>query len=192
MLHASLGMALCPRAKDTDMSTTQLTRVLVTTLAFAVAVPANAAEREQVRAVVNLMAAVKMPYPERLERNIARTEFVRREPGMTVACLRLDDKLRWCFEHIQPAGSQVEMLRIRNEPVEGIQVGQLFHYVSDYDLDGLIDVGSTTRMEAPPHAPVASVIQFFHRGAGRGDQFRADYQKLYDDGIGIALKYLGE
>jgi hypothetical protein len=39
---------------------------------------------------------------------------------------------------------------------------------------------------------VGLVSQFFLRGANRGDQFRADYQKLYDEGIQIALKYLGE
>jgi hypothetical protein len=36
------------------------------------------------------------------------------------------------------------------------------------------------------------VSQFFFRGTNRGDQFRGDYQKLYDEGIQIALKYLGE
>jgi len=155
--------------------------------------PAKAAEREQVRAVVNLIAAAKMPYPEQLERNVARTEYVRLdERGATVACLRIDDKVRWCYEHIPAQGSRTEMLRIRNEPVAGIQVGQLFHYVVDYDLDGLADVGSTTRMEQPAHAPVATVIQFFVRGTGRGDQFRTEYQRLYDDGIQVALKYLGE
>jgi hypothetical protein len=82
--------------------------------------------------------------------------------------------------------------RIRNEPVEGVEVGQLFHYVVDYDLDGLTDVGSTTRMESPAHAPTATVVQFFVRGTGRGDQFRSEYQKLYDDGIQVALKFLGE
>jgi hypothetical protein len=139
------------------------------------------------------MASVKMPNPERFERNTARTEFVRLDQnGQSVACLRLDDKVRWCFEHIAPQGSRTEMLRIRNEPVNGIQVGQLYHYVVDYDLDGLADVGSTTRMDPPPHAPVAVISQFFHRGAGRGDQFKADYQKLFDDGIQIALKHLGE
>jgi hypothetical protein len=43
-----------------------------------------------------------------------------------------------------------------------------------------------------PHAPVGVVSQFFYRGTGRGEQFRGDYQKLYDDGIQVALKYLGE
>ena len=167
-----------------------LTGVTVVGLAFT---PANAAEREQVRAVINLMAAVKMPYPERLERNVARTEYVRLdEGGATVACLRFDDKLRWCFEHIPPRGARAEMLRVRNEPVAGIQVGQLFHYAVDYDLDGLADVGSTTRMEAPSHAPVATIVQFFQRGTGRGDEFREEYQKLFDDGIQVALKHLGE
>ena len=155
--------------------------------------PAHAAEREQVRAVVNLIAATKMPYPERFERNVARTEYVRLDGGgETVACLRIDDKVRWCFEHVPAQGARTEMLRIRNEPVAGIEVGQLFHYVVDYDLDGLADVGSTTRMDPPAHAPVATVTQFFVRGTGRGDQFRTDYQKLYDDGIQVALKYLGE
>jgi hypothetical protein len=124
--------------------------------------PANAAEREQVRAVVNLIAATKMPYPERFERNLTRTEYVRLdEGGETVACLRIDDKVRWCYEHIPAKGARTEMLRIRNEPVAGIEVGQLFRYVVDYDLDGLADVGSTTRTDPPAHAPVATVSQFF-------------------------------
>jgi hypothetical protein len=155
--------------------------------------PSNAAEREQVRAVINLIAATKMPYPERFERKVARTEYVRLDAGgETVACLRIDDKVRWCYEHVPAQGARTEMLRIRNEPVTGMEVGDLFHYVVDYDLDGLADVGSTTQMDPPAHAPVAKVTQFFVRGAGRGDQFRNDYQKLYDDGIQVALKYLGE
>ena len=154
---------------------------------------AKAAEREQVRAVINLIAAVKMPNPEGFERNTARTEYVELDRhAATVACLRIDDKTRWCYDHIPPQGSRAEMLRVRNEPIGGIQVGQVFHYVVDYDLDGLADVGSTTKMDPPAHAPVASIAQFFHRGAGRGDQFKGDYQKLYDDGIQIALKHLGE
>jgi hypothetical protein len=64
--------------------------------------------------------------------------------------------------------------------------------VVDVDLDGLADVASTTRLDPPAHAPVAVIAQFFHRGAGRGDQFRADYQKMFDDGIQIALRQLGE
>jgi hypothetical protein len=169
---------------------TVLASTVLSGLAFT---PVIAAEREQVRAVINLIAAVKMPFPEGFERDVARTEYVRLDGrGETVACLRVDDKVRWCYEHIPALGARAEMLRIRNEPVEGIQVGQLFHYVVDYDLDGLADIGSTTRMELPAHAPIATIAQFFHRGTGRGDQFRAEYQKLYDDGIQVALKYLGE
>jgi len=166
------------------------TAVLSATLALT---PASSAEREQVRAVINLIASLKMPYPEGFERNVARTEFVRLgESGETVACLRSDDKVRWCYDHIPPQGSRVEMLRIRNEPVAGIQVGQTFHFVADYDLDGLADVGSTTLMEQPVHAPIATISRFFHRGTNRGDQYRADFQKIFDDGIKLALEQLGE
>lgn len=156
-------------------------------------VPAHAAEREQVRMVINLIAGVKMPFPQGLRNNTARTEHVRLDTNdATVACLRLDDKVRWCYEHVAPVGARAEMLRIRNEPVTGLIVGQLFHYVDDFDLDGSVDIGSTTRLEGQPHAPVGTVAQFFHRGTNRGDQFRGDYQKLYDEGIQVALKHLGE
>jgi hypothetical protein len=155
--------------------------------------PANAAEREQVRAVINLIAAIKMPFPEKLRSNLSRTEWVHLDTnGSTVVCMRLDDKQNWCYEHIAAVGARAEMLRIRSEPVAGIVPNQAYHYVVDYDLDGLADVGSTTRIEGQPHAPVGMVAQFFHRGAGRGDQFRAEYQKLLDEGIQIALKHLGE
>jgi len=154
---------------------------------------AHAAEREQVRMVINLVAGVKMPFPRNLQNNLARTERVQLDTNSaTVACLRLDDKIRWCFEHIAPVGARAEMLRITNEPVAGLLVGQLFNYVDDFDLDGSVDVGSTTKLEGQPHAPVGVVAQFFFRGTGRGEQFRGDYQKLYDEGIQIALKYLGE
>ena len=167
--------------------------VLASLLLAVVPTPGKAAEREQVRIVINLMAAVKMPFPENLPRNRAKTQRVWLElNGMaTVACLRLEDR-RWCYEHIAPVGARAEMLRIRNEPAGGIQVGQLYHYVDDFDLDGMIDVGSTTRIEPPERAPVANVIQFFHRATNRGEQFRSEYQKMYDEGIQIALKYLGE
>ena len=170
------------------------TLALASTLLIGVALaPAQAAEREQVRMVINLISGVKMPSPENLRNNLARTERVELDTnGATVACMRVDDKIRWCYEHIAPVGARAEMLRIRNEPVAGLLVGQLYHYVDDFDLDGSIDIGSTTRLNGEPHAPVGVVSQFFHRATNRGDQFRGDYQKLYDDGIQIALKYLGE
>jgi hypothetical protein len=154
---------------------------------------AEGAEREQVRMVINLIAGVKMPFPENLRNNVARTERVQLDTnGSTTACLRLDDKVRWCYEHIAPVGARAEMLRIRNEPVPGLLVGQTYQYVDDFDLDGAVDIGSTTLLQGEPHAPVGVVNQFFYRGTSRGDQFRADFQKLYDDGIQVALKYLGE
>ena len=155
--------------------------------------PAAAAEREQVRIVIALMAAVKMPYPENFGRNRAKTQRVWLEQTgtATVACLREGDR-RWCYEHIPAIGARPEMLRIRSEPVAGIVIGQLFHYVDDYDLEGMIDLGSTTRIEGPPEAPIAHIIKFFHRSTGRGQEHQADFQKIYDDGIQIALKILGE
>src|SRR6202521_3825235 len=186
-------MSLSPE-KGSVMPQTFRTLVLASALVVSSAhTPAQAAEREQVRMVINLVAGVKMPFPENLRNNLARTERRQLQSnGPTVACLRLDDKIRWCYEHIAPVGARAEMLRIRNEPATGLQVGQLYHYVDDFDLDGSVDIGSTTRLEGQPHAPVGVVAQFFHRATGRGDQFRADYQKLYDEGIQVALKYLGE
>ena len=154
---------------------------------------AEAAEREQVRMVINLISGVKMPFPEPLRNILARTERVQLDTNAaTVACLRLDDKIRWCYEHIAPIGNRAEMLRIRKEPVAGLLVGQPYQYVDDFDLDGSIDLGSTTVLEGEPYAPVGRISQFFYRAANRGDQFRGDFQTLYDEGIQIALKYLGE
>ena len=153
----------------------------------------KAAEREQVRMVINLISGVKMPFPENLRNNLAHTERVELNTnGTTVACLRLDDKIRWCYEHIAPIGNRAEMLRIRKEPVAGLLVGQSYYYVDDFDLDGSIDIGSTTVLEGEPYAPVGRISQFFYRAANRGGDFRGDFQALYDEGIQVALKYLGE
>jgi hypothetical protein len=159
---------------------------------FTVLSPASAAEREDVRKVINLVTSVKMPFPENLTRNRAKTERVWLErEGTTTGCIRLEDR-RWCYEHIPPMGNRAEMLRIRNEPTRGIYIGALYHYVADYDLDGLIDVGSTTQIEGEPRAPIAHIIEFFSRATQRGDQYRDKFQKMYDEGIQIALKYFGE
>ena len=126
--------------------------------------PAQAAEREQVRMVINLVAGVKKPFPENLRNHLGRTERVQLDTnGATIACLRLDEKIRWCYEHIAPVGARAEMLRIRNEPVAGLLVGQLFHYVDDFDLDGTVDLGSTTLLQGEPHAPVGVVLLPRHR-----------------------------
>src|SRR5260370_17261329 len=82
----------------------------ITTIALASAVlsgvaftPVIAAEREQVRAVINLIAAVKMPFPERFERDVPRTEDVRLHGGgAMLAFLRLHHNVRWCYAHIPP------------------------------------------------------------------------------------------
>jgi hypothetical protein len=158
--------------------------------------PASAAEREDVRKVINLVTSVKMPYPEGLSRNRAKTERVWLERfGTTAGCIRIEDR-RWCYEHIPPEGNRAEMLRIRNEPSRGIYIGAFFHYIADYDLDGLIDLGSTTEIEAldnrRPATPIGEVIKFYHRSTKRGEQHAVEFQKMYDEGIGIALKYFGE
>ena len=156
-------------------------------------VSATAAEREDVRKVINLVTSVKMPYPETLSRNKARTERVWLErDGLTVGCIRLEER-RWCYEHIAPNGNRAEMLRIRNEPSRGVYIDALFYYMVDYDLDGLIDVGSTTRIEAiERRTPIAHIIEFFSRSTKRGEEHRENFQKMYDEGIQIALKYFGE
>jgi hypothetical protein len=159
-------------------------------------VTADAAEREDVRKVINLVTAVKMPYPETLSRNRAKTERVWLERDTTTTgCIRFEER-RWCYEHIPPQGNRAEMLRIRNEPSRGVYVGAMYYYIVDLDLDGLVDVGSTTRIEEldqrRPATPIAHVIQFFHRSTKRAEQSTSDYQKMYDEGIQTALKYFGE
>jgi hypothetical protein len=157
--------------------------------------PAHAAEREDVRKAINLITSVKMPFPETLSRNRAKTErvWLDRE-GATTGCIRIEER-RWCYEHIPPIGNRAEMLRIRNEPSRGVYIGALYYYVVDYDLDGLIDLGDTTQIEAvdrPPRTPIAHIIEFFSRSTKRGEQFQPNFQKMYDEGIQIALKYFGE
>jgi hypothetical protein len=170
--------------------------VLAGVLAALTFAPANAAEREDVRKVINLVTSVKMPYPESLSRSRAKTERVWLERlGATTGCIEIDER-RWCYEHIVPEGARAEMLRIRNEPARGVYIGALYYYFADYDLDGLIDLGSTTRIDPldnrRPATPIANVIQFYHRSTKRGEPASGDYQKMYDEGIGIALKYFGE
>ena len=166
--------------------------VLAGLLLGALLAPASAAEREDVRKVINLVTSVKMPFPEQLSRNRAKTErvWLDRE-GATTGCIHIDDR-QWCYEHIPPIGNRAEMLRIRNEPSRGVYVGALYYYIVDYDLDGLIDVGSTTQIEGPERQPIAHVTEFYSRSTKRGEQFQANFQKMYDDGIQIALKYFGE
>ena len=156
---------------------------------------ARAAEREDVRKAINLVTSVKMPFPENLQRNRAKTERVWLErEGATTGCIRLEDR-RWCYDYIAPIGARAEMLRIRNEPEGGISIGALYYYVVDYDLDGTIDIGSTTQIEAldrENRTPIAHIIEFFSRSTKRGESYQAKFQTMYDEGIQIALKYFGE
>ncbi len=82
--------------------------------------PVSAAEREDVRKVINLVTSVKMPYPETLTRNRAKTERVWLERGgTTTGCIRLEDR-RWCYEYIPPEGNRAEMLRIARSVVSSL------------------------------------------------------------------------
>ena len=171
--------------------------LLVVSLLLGVAsTSAVAAEREDVRKAINLVTSVKMPFPEGLSRNRARTERVWLErEGATTGCITLQDR-RWCYDHIAPKGNRAEMLRIRNEPSRGVYIGAMYYYIDDYDLDGLIDVGSTTQIAAEGDRrrdiPIAHVIEFHSRSTKRGEQFQGKFQSMYDEGIQNALKYFGE
>src|SRR5215472_4744904 len=109
--------------------------LLLAGLLLSVLSPASAAEREDVRKVVNLVTAVKMPFPENLTRNRAKTErvWLDRNGVATTGCILVEGR-RWCYEYIQPMGNRLEMLRITNEPPDGISIGSLYHYVVDFDL----------------------------------------------------------
>jgi hypothetical protein len=73
-----------------------------------------------------------MPYPERFERNFARTESRRLDARReTVTWLRIDEKVRWCYEHVPAQGTRTVLT--------------------------LANVGGTTRMDPRSHAPVAMV-----------------------------------
>ena len=55
--------------------------------------------------------------------------------------------------------------------------------------------GSTTKIETledTKRTPIAHVIAFFHRDTHRGEDHTGEYQKMYDEGIQVALKYFGE
>jgi hypothetical protein len=138
-----------------------------------------------------------MPFPESLARNRAKTErvWLDRE-GATVGCIRFEER-RWCYEHIPPVGYRAEMLRIRNEPSRGVYIGALYYYVVDYDLDGLIDLGSTTQIEAldRPHTPIAHITEFFHRSTKTrravSGQFPEDVRRGYPNRIEV-LRRIGQ
>ena len=95
-----------------------------------------------------------------------------------------------------PEAESANALKAAQDESTGVYIGAFFHYVADYDLDGLIDLGSTTEIHAldnrRPATPIADVEQFYHRSTKRGEEYSIEFQKMYDEGIGIALKYFGE
>src|SRR4030081_273275 len=109
--------------------------LLVASLLLGVALTSTvAAEREDVRKAINLVTSVKMPFPEGLSRNRARTERVWLErEGATTGCIRLEDR-RGCYDYIAPKGNRAEMLLIRDDMARVVYTAALFHFVVDYDL----------------------------------------------------------
>ena len=110
---------------------------------------AHAAEREDVRKVINLVTSVKMPYPGEPFSQSRKDGTCLARPGGH------DDRLHHgstigggVTSSLRATGNRAEMLRIRNEPSRGVYIGALYYYMVDFDLDGLIDAGSTTRIEA--------------------------------------------
>jgi len=84
---------------------------------------------------------------QRVLSDMYRDPFWLERFGSPTGCIRLEER-RWCYEHVPPEGNRAEMLRIRNEPVRGVSIGAMYYYIVDFDLEGLVDVGSTTKIEA--------------------------------------------
>jgi hypothetical protein len=155
--------------------------------------PSKAAEREDVRKAINLVTSVKMPFPENLSRNRAKTERVWLErEGATVGCIRLEDR-RWCYEHIPPIGNRAEMLRIRTM---NLRAGSISTPCST-TWSIMISTASRCRVDYPDRNDRAPHANCSHHRVllaqyKRGEEFRDNFQKMYDEGIQIALKYFGE
>jgi hypothetical protein len=152
-------------------------------------IPALGAEREQPRIVANLIGAVKAPIGPKLEGE--KTERTWRVgDGGVGACLRHENR-RWCFEHFPAAGLRLEMLQISVEPLEereGRPAGP-WQYAVDYDLDGAADLGAYKMRGA---TAASDKHYFFSAWTHHSDEHKAEVQALYDEGIRIALEYLGE
>src|ERR1700730_6014071 len=72
--RSSVTKRVCSSGKAFPMLQKPMLLVLAILLQGVACPPASAAEREDVRKVVNLVTSVKMPYPESLTRNRAKTE----------------------------------------------------------------------------------------------------------------------
>ena len=64
----------------------------------------------------------------------------------------------------------------RRRTSRGVYIGALYYFMVGYDLDGCIDLGSTTQIEALDRlpTPIAHVTEFFHRSIKRGKPFQAN------------------
>ncbi len=153
------------------------------------AIPTFAADRDQPRIVVNLIGAIKAPFGPRMEDEKTERTW-RNGDGGVGACLRHENR-RWCYEHFPANGQRLEMLQISVEPLEertGRPSGP-YQYVVDYDLDGVADLGGYKMRGVNPSQ---DVHYFFSPWTERGEQHRAEMQALYDEGIRIALTFLGD
>jgi hypothetical protein len=163
--------------------------VAIAALALQRAVPAMGAEREQPRAVVNLIGAINEPFGPNMTGQKTERAW-RTGDGGVGACLRHEGR-EWCFEHFPAAGLRLEMLQITVQPVppRDERPSGPYQYAVDYDLDGIVDLGGSKTRGA---TPVADSHYFFSALAHRGDPHKAEVQAMYDEGIRIALMYLGE
>jgi hypothetical protein len=161
----------------------------VTIVAVQGSLPSFGAEREPPRMVVNLIGAVKEPFGPVISGQKTERTW-RNGDGSTGACLRHENR-RWCFEHFPAAGLRLEMLQISVEPLppRDERPSGPYQYAVDYDLDGTVDLGGS-KTRGPTAA--ADTHYFFSAFPHRADQHRADVQAIYDEGIRIALMYLGE
>lgn len=150
---------------------------------------ASAAERDQPRVVANLIAAVKAPFGPKISGEKTERAW-RNGDGSVGVCLQHENRL-WCYEHFPASGSRLELLQISVEPVEdrsGRPSGP-YQYAADYDLDGVVDLGGS---KVRGTTPTTNSRYFFSSWAKRGEQHRAEVQALYDEGIRIAILYLGD
>ena len=164
-------------------------RIVIAALGAAATFPALAADREQPRIVINLVGAIKAPFGPKMEGE--KTERAWRiGDGGVGACLRHENR-RWCYEHFPAEGLRMEMLQISVEPLEereGRPSGP-WQYATDYDLDGMADLGGY-KMRGTTAA--ADKHYFFSAFAHRGEDHKADVQAIYDEGIKIAIENLGD
>jgi hypothetical protein len=122
------------------------------------------------RKAINLVTSVKMPFSENLSRNRAKKDRVWHDrEGATTGCIRLDDR-RWCYEHVPPWATVRRCYASATNFARRVR-GALYYYVVHYDLDVLIEVGSTTQIGGPDRRPIAHVTEFYSRSTKRGNNF---------------------